>query len=77
MSVSPWDCPFCGRASAEEPALKRAPHTHYVEKTNDLKYAIYWIICWFCAAHGPKSGSVAEAIERWRYRADVKGAPPW
>lgn len=68
-----WGCPFCGRFSAEEPSLKRQPHSHYVETPAKL----FVMVCWFCGARGPLSGSVREAGERWKYRADSQGAPKW
>lgn len=75
--LSPWDCPFCGRMSAEEPHLKRAPKTHYIEKSKGLHFPFYWVVCWFCRAHGPLSGSPREAVSRWTYSADRQGAPRW
>lgn len=75
---SPWDCPFCGRMSAEEPGLKRQPHSHLVDKvggTNRDPILAVW--CWHCGAHGPLASSVRVALERWRHRADQQGAPRW
>lgn len=78
---SPWDCAFCGRMSAEEPALKRKSACHTIEAiappATPQSPRVLAVRCWWCGARGPLAGSVAEAVERWQYSADRQGAPRW
>lgn len=74
---SPWDCPFCGRMSAETPDLRRQPHSHFVETAGNSNSGIFRVKCWYCGATGPLSAHPAEAIRRWQYVAEKDGAPKW
>lgn len=72
--ISPRDCAHCGRMSASEPDFKRRPTCHHVIEEPRRLFAVR---CWYCGARGPLSGSVVEAIARWRYLAMTNGAPKW
>jgi hypothetical protein len=73
---SPWDCPFCGRMSREEPGTKFKRGCHRVDETRGGS-GNWQVICWFCGARGPLSLGPKKALERWMHLADRDGAPKW
>lgn len=66
-------CPFCGRVSAEEPSLRRRPHSHLIDGAKGA----YFVRCWYCSARGPLSDEPGQALYRWDYDARMEGAPRW
>lgn len=80
MTASPWDCPFCGRMSAEEPALRRARYSHTVltpVASAEPRNCLFAVSCWHCGARGPLASSVRIAVKRWQHSANRNGAPRW
>lgn len=74
MTPEKHSCPFCGRFSAQEPQLRAATHTHRIDQSSAGNF---FVLCWYCSASGPLSGTAREAVKRWGSRGETGSPPVW